>query len=105
MFKHEARLLVSVRFDKSGCPLRLTAFPAHEVSTNVGPRSPGDMISSSNTQSEQVLPCASVWAPLETGVTAGPYSAAQEPLAVHTVLGPVIRQLGESAGDTGGGKI
>ena len=58
---------------------------------------------STNTQSELVLPCAGVWAPLETGVHG--VSAAQEPLAVNTVSVSVIRQLGEEAGDTGGREI
>ena len=62
------------------------------------------MTSSADTQSELVLPCAGVWAPLQARVTAGP-SAAQEPLAVNSVGVSVIRQLGEFAGDTGGGKI
>ena len=84
MFKHEARLLGPVRFDQSGCPPRLTAIPAHEECAYVGPRSPGDMLRSPNTQSEKVLPCASVRAPLQARVTGVP--SAQEPLAVNTAV-------------------
>ena len=94
MFKHEARLLVSVRFDQSGC--HLTMATTHQVSAYVGPRSPGDMLISPNIQSELEFPGAGVWAPLETGFTGTDgHSAAQEPLAVHTVVGSVLRQLGE----------
>ena len=98
MFKHEARLLGPVRFDQSGCqPTEITAcITAHQVSAYVGPRSPGDMLISPNIQSELEFPGAGVWTPLETGFTGTDgHSAAQEPLAVHTVVGSVLRQLGE----------
>ena len=41
---------------------------------------------------------------MQAGVSGEP-AAAEEPLAVHSVVVSVIRQLGESAGDTGGKKI
>ena len=65
-----------------------------------------------NIKSEQQeLPCASVWAPLEArvravrAVTDFVPSATQQTGALHSVLASVIRQLGQFAGDTGGGLI
>ena len=105
MFKIKAWLMAPIWLYQCCCPLTLTVATSHQVGAHLSARSPGDMISSPNIKSEQkVLPCAGVWAPLQARVTGEP-STAQEPLAVHSVVVSVIRQLGESAGDTGGKKI
>ena len=95
--KGEARLLGPIRLDKSSRTPRVTDSTSYEVCADVRPRSPGDMIVSLNIKSEQLLPCACVWAPLQTSVPVimDVPSAAQEPRAFQGVAVSVSRQLGK----------
>ena len=100
IFKTEAWLLASVRFDQCSCALAFTASTSHEKCADVRIWSPGDVIISCNIQREILLPGSIIWAPLHTGIT-GVVSSTHESTGLQSVVVSVILSSRQHAGHPG----